>query len=141
MWRKRMSTSVVLFREDCRFMGCSGVKCVAANWGRSYAGGKKLNSAWVNELVTEANTPPYTADKPFFCFLRSGVKILWGQTTANAVFLFLISAASSNENSDSLISQYYVNVWKITVVDVWRGLSAVKVFIMFDKVMAFFANK
>lgn len=60
-----MSTSVVLFREDCRSMGCGGVKCVAANWCRSYAGGKKLNSAWVKELVTEANTPPYTADKPF----------------------------------------------------------------------------
>ena len=132
---------MVLFRQDCRSMGCVAVKWVAASQGRWYTGRKQLNSARMRELVTEENTPLYDSDQPFYCFWHSSVKILWGQTTANAVVLFFISAASSNENSDSLISQYYVNVQKITVVNVWRGLSAVKVFIMFDKVMAFFCKQ
>ena len=38
------------------------VKWVAANWGRSYTGGKKLNSAWMKELVIEENTPPRASD-------------------------------------------------------------------------------
>lgn len=99
-------------------MGWLGVTWAAANRGRSSTWGKKLNSAWMRELVIEESTPPHASDQSFYCFLHSCVKILGGQTTVNTVVLFLVSAESSNENSDGLISRYYVNVWKITVVDV-----------------------
>lgn len=92
----------------------------------------------MRELGIEENIPLSALYLPFYSFLHSNVKILAGQAIANTVFLFLIPAAGSKENSDSLIRQYYVNVGKITVVDVWRGLSAVKLFMMFDKVTAFF---
>lgn len=72
----------------------------------------------LDEGISNLDYSPICFRLAILLFLTPNVKILAGQTITNTVFLFLISAASSKENSVSLISQYYVNVGEITVVDV-----------------------